>query len=261
MEKRVRLSLFVLCSILMAVGLFAVSALAEEVVLSSTDCVKCHDQEPADIAALGAKHKTAVTCQDCHIGHPPKVENNIPECSMCHSGSVHYELADCIGCHNPHKPLEIALTGELTAPCLTCHDSQKAQLDAEPSKHTALACNFCHADRHGVIPPCVKCHEPHSAQMTQADCGTCHKAHKPATVTYAADTPNIQCAACHETAYQLLVASPYKHKDVACVSCHADKHKTVPLCSDCHGLPHAEGIHAKFPKCGDCHNIGHDLNK
>jgi hypothetical protein len=35
----------------------------------------------------------------------------------------------------------------------------------------------------------------------------------------------------------------------------------VPACSDCHDLPHAEGIHAKFPQCGSCHNTAHDLNK
>ncbi len=258
MEKRFWFKLLVCCSLLLLVAGVAV---AEDGALANSDCVKCHDSEPADIDALGAKHKTAVTCQDCHIGHPPKVDNNIPECSMCHEGTAHYGLANCTSCHNPHKPLEVALKGELTAPCLTCHDSQKAQLDANPSMHTALACNFCHAERHGVIPECVKCHEPHSAQMTQADCGTCHKAHMPAAVTYPDSTANIQCAACHQSAYDLLSASAFKHKDVACVSCHAEKHKTVPACTDCHGAPHAEGIHKKFPTCGACHNIAHDLNK
>ncbi len=262
MRKIDLMRLVALCGMsLVGAVLAAGVVLAAGADLANTDCVKCHDREPADIEALGAKHKTAVSCQDCHVGHAPKVANNIPQCSMCHEGEAHFELDGCTGCHNPHKPLEVVLKGELKAPCLTCHDSQNAQLEANPSKHTALACNFCHADRHGVIPPCVTCHEPHSAEMTQADCATCHQAHMPAVVTYGPETPNIKCAACHETAYNLLVATPFKHKDVACVECHADKHKTVPQCTDCHGVPHAEGIHRKFPTCGACHSIAHDLNK
>ena len=259
MKKGLGCKLLVLCGL--SLLFFAGNALAQDSALSSSDCVKCHDKEPADIAAAGAKHQTAVSCQDCHIGHPPQVADNVPECSMCHEGKPHYELPECMGCHNPHRPLEIALTGDMTAPCLSCHDSQKAQLDANPSKHTLLACSFCHADQHGVIPECVKCHEPHSAQQTQADCGICHKAHMPATVTYGAETANAHCAACHQTANQLLMASPYKHKDVACVTCHTERHKMVPACTDCHGTPHAGGIHEKFPNCGDCHSIAHDLNK
>ena len=262
MERIFRYKLLVVCSLVLLVGgMTAGYALAEGVVLTNDDCVKCHEQEPADIAEAGAKHQTAVTCQDCHIGHPPKVENNIPECSMCHAGEPHYELADCIGCHNPHRPLEIVLADGLTAPCLTCHDSQKAQLDANVSKHTPLSCTYCHAERHGLIPECVKCHEPHSSKMTQADCGICHKAHMPTVVTYGADTANIQCMGCHETAYKLIAATKYKHKDVSCVTCHVDRHKMIPQCSDCHGMPHAAGIHEKFPRCGDCHNTAHDLTK
>ncbi len=230
-------------------------------VLANTDCVKCHARQPQEIEANGAAHKTQIGCQDCHTGHRPSSANNIPQCSMCHDGQEHFKLQGCTGCHNPHSPLQIVLKGDLKAPCLTCHVDQNAQLEANPSKHTTFACNFCHAERHGVIPECVQCHEPHSAQMTQADCGKCHQAHQPLVVTYGAETPNSSCGACHSGAYQLLAASKYKHKDVACVTCHQNKHKTIPQCSDCHGLPHAEGIHKKFPKCGDCHNIAHDLNK
>jgi hypothetical protein len=96
--------------------------------------------------------------------------------------------------------------------------------------------------------------------MTQADCNTCHQAHQPLELAYGPATPSIQCAACHDTAFNLLKASDTKHRDVACVDCHADKHKTVPQCSDCHGMPHAAAMHKKFPKCGECHSIAHDLN-
>ncbi|HEY7746965.1 MAG TPA: hypothetical protein VIA07_11555, partial [Desulfuromonadales bacterium] len=34
--------------------------------LVDADCVKCHDREPAEIAAKGMAHKTEITCQACH---------------------------------------------------------------------------------------------------------------------------------------------------------------------------------------------------
>jgi len=233
---------------------------APKAVLADGDCVKCHEKEPAQIAAKGMAHKTEITCIACHEGHRPKVANNIPECSNCHSGSSHFKIEGCKSCHNPHSPLDISLKGELKSVCLTCHEAQGKELAANPSKHAEVACNFCHADKHGVIPECVQCHTPHSKNMTQADCKACHQAHQPLLLTYGSQTPSLQCAACHQVAYDLLMASETKHRNVSCVTCHADKHKTIPQCSDCHGMPHAAGMHQKFPKCGDCHNIAHDLN-
>jgi len=233
---------------------------ADKPVLTIADCAKCHDEEPRQIAEAGGAHKEAITCLDCHTGHRPSSPNNIPQCSMCHTGADHYKLENCLRCHNPHQPLKVKLEGELKAECLTCHTSENEQMEANPSKHATFACNFCHAEKHGVIPECVQCHEPHSKNVTQADCGTCHQAHQPLVLTYPDSTPNILCAACHKTENDMLMASKTKHHDVTCVTCHPNKHKTVPQCSDCHGLPHAEGIHKKFPKCGQCHNIAHDLN-
>ncbi len=246
------------------IGLFLVAAspaaAQEGAVLTSADCQKCHDRQPKEIAAKGAAHKTEIDCLACHESHRPKVAKNIPQCSNCHSGTPHFEIKDCMSCHNPHAPLEITLKGELKAVCLTCHEGPGKDLAANPSKHAEVACNFCHAEKHGVIPECVSCHEPHSKQMTQADCKTCHQAHKPLALTYGKEVPSAQCAACHDQAFGLLMASKTKHRDLSCVACHASKHKTVPQCADCHGLPHAEGMHKKFPQCGDCHNIAHDLN-
>jgi len=238
----------------------AASSFAAGVALTVDDCAKCHDKEPQEIATKGAKHKTEISCISCHEGHRPRVANNIPECSNCHSGEPHFEVAACKSCHNPHSPLDITLKGEQKAVCLTCHGEEGQQLKANPSKHTEFACNFCHADKHGVIPQCVDCHEPHSTKMGQNDCNTCHQAHQPLLLTYGKDVPSVHCAACHNTAYEQLMASGTKHHELNCVFCHADKHKVVPACSDCHGLPHAEGMHKKFPKCGECHSTAHDLN-
>jgi hypothetical protein len=233
---------------------------AETAGLAPADCVKCHAAPPADIAAAGGRHKTEVTCVDCHAGHRPASKNNIPKCSQCHEGKPHYGLKNCLECHkNPHTPLNIVFAAKTTEPCLTCHTEQIKQLKENKSRHSELYCTTCH-DVHRKVPQCVKCHRPHSAEMVQADCGKCHKAHKPKVVTYAADVPNKDCGACHKQAMALLSASSMRHKSVPCVRCHQAKHKTVPECRQCHGDKHPAPIMKKFPKCGMCHNIAHDLN-
>jgi predicted CXXCH cytochrome family protein len=229
-------------------------------VLSDEDCAKCHGQEPAQIAAAGMAHKTEVTCTACHEGHRPKVANNIPECSQCHSGKPHYEVEGCKSCHNPHAPLEVRLQGELKAVCLTCHPTQGQEMAASPSAHAELACNECHAEKHGATPACLDCHQSHSATMAQDDCRTCHQAHQPLALQYGSQVPSAQCAACHAKPLEQLATNASKHHDLACVTCHAGRHKTIAQCSDCHGTPHAAGMHQKFPRCGECHNTAHSLN-
>ncbi len=263
MRKKVsRLAL--LASIALGATTFlAAPAQAEvvEAVLTVNDCIKCHQNPPRDIDAHGGKHKTEVTCLDCHEGHPPAVTDNIPKCSKCHEGEPHFQLDGCLNCHtNPHTPLNITLADGLTAPCLTCHTEQIEQLKQFPSKHTELSCSFCH-DKHGYKPECFKCHEPHKEGQTFADCVTCHRVHKPLMIEYPEDVASENCAACHEDQYTLLKASTAKHSALACAFCHQNKHKMIPKCQDCHGLPHPEGIHEKFPQCTSCHGSPHNLNK
>lgn len=247
---------------LLTVAAFGAEPAKPKVALSNSDCVKCHVAPPADIEARGGAHKTNVTCQDCHVGHPPTVTKNvIPQCSMCHSDKPHYKLPNCQRCHNnPHTPKDIKLANNITDECLTCHSPQIVKLKQFPSKHTKLACSFCH-NVHGKIPQCTQCHKPHSADMGAADCKRCHQAHMPTAVTYASDTTNKMCASCHTQAYNHLAASDTKHKAVTCVTCHKDKHKMVPTCQSCHGTPHPAGMLAKFTKCGECHSIAHNLNR
>jgi predicted CXXCH cytochrome family protein len=248
-------TLVLACSLLLGA-----TAFAEPAVLTVDDCVKCHSEQPAQIAANGASHKTEISCQDCHEGHRPSSPENIPQCSNCHEGSTHYEVENCLGCHNPHQPLNVDLSAEYKKVCNTCHTDPNADMVAAPSKHATFACTFCHADTHGNIPQCTDCHESHSEAVTQADCATCHKPHKPLELKYPATTDSTLCAACHGDVSTTLSASKAKHSAIACVTCHTDKHKTVPQCADCHGQPHAQAIHDRFPQCGECHNIAHDLN-
>ena len=57
--------------------------------ITDAQCVNCHSQQPETIGAQGAKHRTEVGCQDCHVEHPPEGANAVPECSMCHSDGAH----------------------------------------------------------------------------------------------------------------------------------------------------------------------------
>ncbi len=187
--------------------IFSASSLTAAPTLGIGDCVKCHELQPTEIETAGAAHKDQINCLDCHAGHRPVSANNIPACAQCHEGAEHYELNNCMSCHNPHQPLAVVLEGELKAECLTCHKEQNAQLLANPSMHTEVSCNFCHAEKHGHIPDCTSCHEPHSADMTQKDCAVCHEAHQPMVLQYADTTQNLLCAACHDTAYSKLLAT------------------------------------------------------
>lgn len=239
----------------------AKAAPAAKPALGSDDCIKCHANPPADISAAGGKHKK-VSCQDCHVGHPPSVpaKSIIPKCSNCHGGKPHFELQGCLSCHtNPHTPRNIKIGPNVTDPCLTCHTKQNQQLKETKTKHSMLFCSTCHSTKHPNVPECMKCHKPHTPDMVMADCKKCHKAHAPKPVTYE-DVPAKHCSGCHKQAYDLLTSSKAKHKDFACSFCHQAKHKMVPKCQDCHGEKHPAGIMAKFSKCGDCHGIAHDLN-
>ena len=258
------LLLMTLVIALSLLGLGTGAASAGTPVLTDDDCIKCHDKPVTDIETNGGKHKTEISCTDCHEGHPPRVKDIIPQCSQCHSDpdTPHFQLKGCLQCHtNPHTPLEISIADNITEPCLTCHTEQMAELKQYESKHTEVACTTCHRETHGMIPECTQCHSPHTNDMTPKDCLTCHKPHMPLEVTYPDDVPSKDCAACHDTEYSELAASKYKHHDLACAKCHPKKHKTIPQCTDCHGVPHPKDIMAKFPHCGDCHGTAHDLNK
>lgn len=235
--------------------------------LTSADCVKCHPQLVAENQQRGGKHREAVGCMDCHRGHPPLVpkEKVIPACSDCHAGKPHYALQKCGACHvNPHAPLVLSLTGKLTKPCLTCHAQQGKEMQEHPSAHAQLACNDCHKQaqgKHGGVPSCLECHEPHGGTMKAADCARCHPAHRPTLVTYAGDIPSGFCTACHQKVGAALGKTKTKHHDLACVRCHEQRHGTVPTCESCHGKPHSPQMLAKFPKCLTCHVDAHDLQR
>jgi len=221
------------------------------------DCVKCHEGVVLTLQRKGMAHQQL--CLDCHQGHPPADMEIVPSCSRCHQDGDHFALSACINCHiDPHQPLEINFTRDITAPCLTCHKEQSEQLLANPSIHSKLACSACHTF-HGQIQPCQNCHQPHSDTMGHESCRGCHKAHMPLVVTYGENIVSEDCGSCHEDVYETMAATWSRHRQVPCAQCHAGRHGMIPRCQDCHGVPHPEEIWVKFKQCRDCHGVAHEL--
>lgn len=261
-KKLSRLASLIGGTLFVTTSLWATGAMAAGG-LTKDDCIKCHDKPPQDINSNGGAHKSKVSCVDCHAGHAPKKNGNIPACSQCHSGNAHYKLQGCLNCHtNPHTPLVITIGSNVTEPCLSCHTEQMGQLQQYKSKHSAVACSTCHREKHGLIPDCSHCHSPHVKGQTTKECLTCHKAHMPREVSYPESTPSSLCAACHADVYKQITTNPAKHAKLACATCHKEKHKMIPKCQGCHGEnPHPAQMHVKFPQCSQCHGTAHNLHK
>ncbi len=232
--------------------------------LQSTDCQKCHKDQPAEIDQDGRRHKYKVSCRDCHAEHPPWGVDTIPQCSKCHQGQdrEHFTLPNCLACHtNPHNPLNLTIEDVPASSngCRTCHVAKKKEFAAFPSKHAEKNCTHCHPQKHKVIKTCLECHEPHLDTMVFENCLQCHKPHSPLNITYAADTPSEFCGSCHDDIYQSLTSNPSKHGKLNCAFCHKDNHPTVPKCTDCHEGIHSSNLLSKFPDCLKCHADPHDL--
>lgn len=264
-EKRVHLLLGKLCAVVFSAAILFVFTqqvtAAELVALDVTDCVKCHQDEPATIASNGGLHQTAVTCLDCHTEHPPWGEEVIPQCSMCHEGTPHYELENCLACHsNPHEPLALHLADDVKEPCLTCHDGPGEDFKNYESAHAEQSCTFCH-DVHRRIPDCSECHDPHAEGQMTSDCLGCHAVHHPLEINYALTTPRTFCVPCHEEVGEQMEKTVTKHQTFTCAFCHRGQHPNVPQCQTCHGEPHSPVMHKKMPNCLDCHMDPHNLVK
>jgi hypothetical protein len=228
--------------------------------IEASDCRKCHEEIVFTLSHKGEGHKEV--CLGCHRGHPPADMEIIPSCSRCHGETEHkhFSLENCLQCHvNPHTPLEIELTRDMSTPCLTCHTDQYDQLQNNPSIHTRLACTACHT-YHGLIQPCQNCHVPHSDSMAKDSCNECHMAHQPLVVAYGQNIVSEDCGSCHSEVYGIMANNKTKHRQVTCVSCHYEKHGMIPACTKCHGQwPHPTEILNKFTDCNECHGIAHDL--
>lgn len=264
MNRMVRLLLSAAVSWWVLAGASPVRAESVMLYLVPEDCRKCHEQEIKDIDLYGGKHKTAVTCVDCHVEHPPRGTQAIPECSMCHkpADNVHFTVTGCRECHPAHRPMQIDYShaGRVYPACASCHPHQSQQLEEYPSRHSLLDCKECHP-RHGEFLKCLECHEPHVSSMVYEDCLGCHQPHMPQKVAYDTYVPSLFCSGCHPVETADLNKNTSKHHELRCVYCHKDQHKRIPQCVTCHRFPHVREIHEKFSDCNNCHVGPHTLQK
>jgi hypothetical protein len=236
---------------------------AEPQPLTVNQCGQCHPGIFKNLKSDGARHR--FDCQRCHTtfhAYNPKKggwEALMPKCASCHAEPHGTTFTDCASCHaNPHTPKKVVMEKRLTSACGECHVSPKEQLAKFPSKHSKLACQFCHTT-HGFKPTCFNCHKPHHQGQEQSTCASCHSVHKPLQVTYDEKAPAVTCGSCHTRVFSTWQKTPSKHGKVNCATCHQSRHRFVPQCTDCHGLPHKKEIHDHFPKCLACHLDVHDL--
>jgi len=231
--------------------------------LAPAECGRCHYSVFSQLKNEGGKHK--LDCTQCHTkyhAYNPVKQNwaeIMPKCDTCHGVFHGQKFTACTQCHAPHAPkTQIAINAETAKTCGDCHGKVAQTLQQSPSKHTKVACATCHHSKHGLIPSCMTCHKPHTANQTDKDCLACHPAHTPLVIAYPKDTANSVCGACHGAVYKKLEASAGKHKQVPCAQCHT-KHRLIPKCQECHGQPHGEVVMKKFPDCLACHVDVHDL--
>lgn len=224
------------------------------------DCAKCHsvkdwptfDRPRFDHALarypLTGKH-TAVACEKCHTGAPPKWKP--------------LAFATCDSCHaDPHR------AQFKPKPCTACHETTSWQVAADAMRqshpklslangHARVACEACH-DRGNNKPPskggkCESCHRPVHLAKFGTRCETCHASIRWVGLPEAIGRDNhprtryplegkhdgIACASCHPKTKP--AAARFKNLAFgACMSCHPDKHagelakRDGGECAQCH---------------------------
>ncbi|MBE0595997.1 MAG: cytochrome C [Desulfuromonadales bacterium] len=227
--------------------------------LTVRQCGQCHPSIYNALREEGLGHKFA--CQGCHEKfHVADQQEAMPRCLDCH-GEPHVNLdkfRNCLTCHDDaHAPRRLGITVPLIDGCADCHRAPGEDLRLAPSAHTALGCISCHHDRHGLIPSCLECHQPHFASQPAPACLSCHPAHQPKQLAFSPPVDPRTCAGCHGEVYRQWSATPSRHGAVGCVECHAE-HALVPKCTECHPQPHSEKILAAYPRCLTCHLDPHN---
>ncbi len=241
--------------------------------LTPVECARCHYPIFKDLKESKSKHRFECTnChQQFHVYNPIKKnwEEIMPKCQRCHQLPHGKDFPNCLQCHeNPHSPLTIPFDvlvqtrkvgKKEVIQCALCHKKESAEMNAHPSKHNEVGCQGCHAEKHGYIPNCLDCHEPHVEGQTYEDCLVCHSPHSPTAIKpYPEETDNAVCGSCHTEIYENLQTNHTKHSELYCATCHT-KHGYIPKCQDCHGEPHGAALHKKFPNCLECHVDPHNL--
>lgn len=137
-------------------------------------CVNCHAEQVAQLRDNRSRH-SALECSSCH-----EVHRKFPECTRCHTPhAADMAASECRKCHNAHMPKAVAYADDLPSKdCGACHGRELGLLAAGGTKHEALACVFCHRQKHKMMPACQDCHgspHPEGIMAKFPRCGGCHK--------------------------------------------------------------------------------------
>ena len=136
-------------------------------------CLSCHEKQGDEMKTHQTRH-SKLFCTTCHKAH-----KDVPACMKCHRAhSAEMVEKDCLICHPAHQPLTITYGADMPSKsCATCHKTIFDTLTGTDTKHSKLACVFCHKDKHRNVPACETCHgNPHPAGMTAKfpKCNMCH---------------------------------------------------------------------------------------
>ncbi len=247
--------------------------------MTRLECMKCHPIITGMLVKAGAAHRQ-VPCRACHLKFHvyeqgvTDYNSILPRCSRCHGQPHGEELTHCSSCHSEaHSPLDIPASLSLAQGCYVCHEAIDKEIKTYFTRHTELYCTACHHTKHGTIPACLECHQPHTgifpartpaqepaAPRLLSQCVTCHPPHSALNADLPDNTPNQACALCHREAYEELVKSGTKHSRLQCTRCHPGKHRTIKRCRECHGEePHPAEMLRRAGSCGSCHGVAHSI--
>ena len=215
-------------------------------VVNPEDCRTCHEQ-----AVAGIQHTA-------HAGVAQR-------CESCHLGAAAHMAAQLEGKDVPGPSLRKMKAADVTATCLTCHDTGR-QAAFGGGVH----------DRRGVS--CISCHSVHAFKSDRAQlkgardadtCFTCHQAIRAKTLRtshHPVREGRLDCAVCHDphdSTHPKMITAEYINEK--CYECHTEKRgpflwEHAPsrdgcvTCHDPHGSSNERMLVAKPPiLCQRCH--------
>lgn len=208
-------------------------------------CVDCHEQE---VASFNSSFHS-------------KIWQGKNDCQSCH-GNTDQHLND----QSKNAIVSFSKDGgraaeELSAQCLTCHDS---------SSHLGMWDAGAHS-RNDVT--CTSCHSIHTSSSTVKQPVVCFECHKTTKVQVRKQSHHpimegkVNCSDCHNP-HGSLSKGMLKAESVnqLCYQCHADKRgpfisehppveENCAICHTPHGSSHAKLMTEKIPNlCQDCHD-------
>jgi hypothetical protein len=141
-------------------------------------CVKCHDNPSKEMYTRGGKH-SVLSCETCHVGHPPAVKKPFMPCTQCHQPHAPTMTeASCGKCHKAHSAGVVNYAFNVPSQdCAACHKKAFDNLNPSKSKHAKLGCALCHPAKHKAVSTCNDCHgAPHPSHVmkNKGICKSCH---------------------------------------------------------------------------------------